>query len=295
MSTENEGVPPDAGESKPVEGGAPDAPTSERPVGRLIEVGSPVRVRDRSSPLRHLGEARRKQESRALSHVEDLMRAALEGPMTELGALRAEVRDLRESLRQLVRANNAAAIVVNCVETHLDKVAPGWDEGERERATKRAALLAERAGLAGLFQRVPAKADDADRAARVEAAHRLWEVAKELGTDAVDCAMVLALLVQSRNLTAAREFLETVRKRDDFDGLDPETRKSLDRLTLRLRQLLDSAPPELKSVPKAEGEAPSTEPAPDVSPPATAGDDATDCAVPVYAAPPVDPDPEPAT
>jgi hypothetical protein len=242
--------------------------------------------------LANIGAARRKQESRAKDALSREFGKLLQDLATGIEELREENRGLRGSLVELIRANNSAALVVGCVERHLDETAPGWDRGARADVEKRAKLLEERSQLARAFAKVPPGEDEDARDRRADAGARLWDLAKELGTEAVDAPMVLALLVGSRHLESARAFCAELSERANADlKLDAGATEAVARLERRLRQLEDAAPPALTAI-RAEPEAEPLPPPPDGGPPETPVDAVADCAPPV-SAPLADPEPTP--
>lgn len=161
-----------------------------------------------------------------------------------LDALVAEVTDLRtnfveltnrveqmaNTLRELTRANNAASVVLSCVERHLDETSSGWDDGARAEVEMRAKLLRERAELVRAANVPNLSSKD-----RVKLGRRMWEVAKELGTEAVDVPSVLATYLQARDLDASKSFVDEVRS----SGLriSSEVEEILVRLEKRIEEL----------------------------------------------------------
>lgn len=165
-----------------------------------------------------------------------------------LDALVAEVTDLRtnfvelsgrldqvvKTLRELARANNAASIVLNCIERHLDDTSPNWDDGVRERVEVRANLLKERAELVRVSTESNLSSAD-----RVKVGKRMLEISKELGSEAVDVPTVLANYLKARDLDASREFVEEVRS--SGLKLSDQVEEVLTQLENRIRELEDKS------------------------------------------------------
>jgi len=145
-------------------------------------------------------------------------------------ALHTQFVHYKGTVKHLIQASNAASVVVSTMERFLDKEFAGWDEGARADMEKRSAGLQERAALADETRR---KETTAER--RVEIAGRLWELAQELGTEAVDVALILSIYLQARALEEAIAFVAKVREVNT--ELDKETEEVLVQLEGRIDQL----------------------------------------------------------
>lgn len=181
-------------------------------------------VRKEFANIRSLKEARErwKRVDALIVEVSDLQANFIESS----NRLEQVVRTLRE----LTRANNATSVVLSCVERHLDEVSPGWDDGARAEVETRAKLLEERAKLVRT-----ANGSDLSSEDRVKLGRRMWEVAKELGTEAVDVPSVLATYLQARDLDTSRNFVEEIRS--SGVKLSKEVEELLVRLEGRIEKL----------------------------------------------------------
>jgi len=112
-------------------------------------------------------------------------------------ALEKRVNDAATVINRLTEANNAATLLLSCVERHLDAKSPGWDEGMRADMERKAKLLSQRSILHQTIQR-------GEPETRGEAAASLWEIAKELKSTEQDGLLCLAGYLKAGNVGAAR-------------------------------------------------------------------------------------------
>jgi len=157
---------------------------------------------------------------------------------TNFHTFAAEQNKISKTVRELVRANNSASTVINCIEQWLDANHAGWDGGTREAVQRKADLMKERAALA---QEAQSEGVENDR--RLEIAARLRELSGELGSEAVDVPMVLSLYLQARDLERAREFVEEVRA--SGIALSKEVSELVEQLESRLAKLDEEGGPKL--------------------------------------------------
>lgn len=108
---------------------------------------------------------------------------------------------------QLLSANNAAYIVINCFERWLDDNHPKWDDGYRKDAEKRSDLLKERAGIAAVVN----ERGETNPAILNQLAERLIIISKDVGTYADDIPMIMSIYMKSRNIERAEALLNDVR------------------------------------------------------------------------------------
>lgn len=192
------------------------------------------------------------------ANLESGRRAKLEAAVKELEKLPPKLEALEQNfyretertnglvrtVQQLTRASNAAALVVNTMETWLDENHPGWDGGAREAAERKAELLKQRASLAK-----SANSKDIKPEEKVELAEQLWEISKELGSEIVDVPMILSLYLQARNAGKARKFVLMIREMDL--ELPKDTEDVVSQLEARLEEL-SGEPLPTKMPPKSE-------------------------------------------
>jgi hypothetical protein len=179
---------------------------------------------------------RRRQLSEDVEKLKPVVKKLEEfaaGASAELHRLIQRVDTMVRTVKELVTANNSASIVVNCVETHLDETAPGWDKGVREQTERRAALLRERAEIAARAQR--RSREDEDRDGRRADAARLWEISRELGSEGTDVPLVLSLYLQARDPDAALAFVAEVK--DAGLAVDGDLADVMRQLTARIEEL----------------------------------------------------------
>jgi hypothetical protein len=115
--------------------------------------------------------------------------------------------DLVATIKQLVSANNAASMVINCMESWFDSKHKGWDEGAREKAEKKTKLLKERASIASIVHQN--KETDIEKLNKL--ADRMLEIATELETDVIDLPMILSIYLKSKNIDKAETLIAKVR------------------------------------------------------------------------------------
>jgi len=132
----------------------------------------------------------------------------IEDVLDELGRLSVQLEAVFETVKQLVGAANHSAVILSCVEQFLDARFKGWDRGVRQEMEGRAQGLQDRAALLHEAQEVQRSGNPAQIA---NVAHRLWDLAKRLGTQAQDAAGAVALYLKARDLRHAAELLEEIK------------------------------------------------------------------------------------
>lgn len=131
-------------------------------------------------------------------------------------ALETRIAAAFETLREIVEASNASALLVSCVERFLDsEFGDEWDAGFRREAEARMELLKRRKELS---IRVYAERKTLDENGRREIAVELWAISRELDLRAKDVGNVFALHLQNRDVDSALDVLEEIRR----DGVDVE-------------------------------------------------------------------------
>lgn len=131
---------------------------------------------------------------------------------SEVTKLALQVNDLEESLaksnaqmKELMRANNAASLLLATMEQFLDERFEGWDGGKREVFKEKAVLLAERQELMISLS----KALEVDE--REVAAERLFGISRQLGSEGQDIPVVISSFVKTRNFDRALELISFTR------------------------------------------------------------------------------------
>jgi uncharacterized protein YoxC len=166
----------------------------------------------------------------------------LEEGFQELAAVPKELEELRQyaahlegklanyvtTLKEVVASVNATNVLLSCVERHLDDtVGEDWDKGVRKEVEARAALLKKRKDYVVRSQK--SKALEPEE--RVALAGELWDVAKKLGTETQDVAMVISLYLQSREVNRALDVVEEIAGMDL--KLDPQVAAVIQQLVDR--------------------------------------------------------------
>lgn len=138
------------------------------------------------------------------------------------------------TIKQLVDASNSSAMLLSCVERHLDAtVGEDWDLGVRAEVEKRAELMKRRKELTAKAQAGREKLSEVDR---IEIAREIWSIARELDIRENDCAVVISLHLQNRDVESALDIVEEVR-RDDV-ALAPEIEQIVRQLVARCSELV---------------------------------------------------------
>ena len=114
----------------------------------------------------------------------------------KVNALEAKTKKLQDLVGNLLRANNAASLTLACVERFLDGKFAGWDEGLRGDVEARTNLLRRRLSIFDEIRDTP----DANLAQLRNFAHRLRDVAGELGSWVQDAAIIITLYLRAAKL-----------------------------------------------------------------------------------------------
>jgi len=163
-----------------------------------------------------------------------------------------------KTLKQLVNSVNSNAVMLNVLETWMDKNHPDWDEGTRQEAEMRSNLLKERASIAQEAQKMGKEKalSGEELEERRKKAARLWEIAKILGCEGNDAPMILAMYLQARDVETAAEFVKEVEESEVevLEEVLPLMKSLLERLEdLRNEVKLETG--NLKSVPPVDSDA----------------------------------------
>lgn len=167
------------------------------------------------SGLDQIKQARAKRQS-SLKELQ----AQVESHAASLDALSRHGKHLEEklarfvaTLRETVEAGNNAAILLSCVERHLDDVAPGWDDGAREQLEQRVDMMRRRADISARFLNQEHGVGEAPTdEERLAAVHELWGLAGRLGSRAADLPLCLGLLLKAGEVNRALDLVEEVRR-----------------------------------------------------------------------------------
>jgi hypothetical protein len=184
--------------------------------------------------------------------LEAKKRAALEAKVeqleADLGALRTHATGLEgklanfhATLKELVEASNASAVLSSCIERFLDdKFGENWDDGVRKEAERRAELLKKRRGMIQSSIHAKKMTDEE----RDLLASELWDVSTELDTRAQDVAMVISLYLQGGAVNPALDVVEEIQK--DEVVLSPEVAGIVQQLVDRCREIAKGREDELQ-------------------------------------------------
>lgn len=157
-----------------------------------------------------------------------------------------QIEMLTERVSDLTRANNAASMLMSCVERYMDETAPGWDKGFREEVEKRKNLLKERRDVYAFIEDWKANVD-ATPEGGLSLAKDLWKISKELGTEIQDVATVSWLALKCSDpdfsLSALVEARTTGKLKDPklIDLLKTFEEKAAQIITARLPVALPKA------------------------------------------------------
>ena len=170
-----------------------------------------------------------------------VMMKDLEQLIDEITKIATKVEVMFTKLGELVRSTNSASMTIACVEQFLDAKFKGWNRGARRAVELKAKGLEDRAALLREAQETQRNGNSAQLS---NVAHRLWDLAKKLGTEKQDVAVVVAFYLKARDLRHAADLLEEVK---DLE-LPELVRGMLNELTMRMRDL-EVVKPKLISLP----------------------------------------------
>jgi hypothetical protein len=154
--------------------------------------------------LRAIKGARQKKKS-----FEEEVREKQKTQEARLNHVEHGLDNVFKAMNSLMTASNATTLLVASVETFLDKKHPGWDEGAREALKRKQDLMVERKGLHQVAAR-PRTAEGDDLEERRKTGERLWEIARELGSEIQDGTLAISLLLQAKEPQRAAEVLAAI-------------------------------------------------------------------------------------
>lgn len=154
--------------------------------------------------------------------------------------LEEQLVKFKDVMPKLIRANNAASMLLGCMERFLDKKYPGWDDGVRQQVQQQAenareldrikqTLLAEREG----------KIDPLTSEQLTELGQKLWGLAGRMGIEPLVGCDAVAILLKANNVEGAQRILRQLKDQDGnpIEGLTEHGIKMLGVLETRCEEI----------------------------------------------------------